>query len=93
MGLAAAWLASVIYGARGRHAVLERPVLFLLLLVQLQIFLGILAFVAGTGSHGRDFSYAWTAVLQTGHQVVGPLLFAASAVLALKAFRNLEVSA
>ena len=93
VGLTVVWLAWTIYDARGRYAALERPALYLLLLVQLQIFLGVLAFVAGTGSHARDFSYAWAAVLQTGHQVVGPLLFAASAVLLLKAARKLEAPA
>ncbi len=90
VGLAAAWLTYEVFRARGRLEVLERPALYFLFLAQLQIFLGILAFVAGTGSHGRDFSYGWTAVLQTGHQVVGPLLFAGSALLVLKAVRNLD---
>ncbi len=89
VGLAAAWLAYQVFRAGGRLEVLERPALYFLFLAQLQIFFGILAFVAGTGSHGRDFSYGWTAVLQTGHQVVGPLLFAGSALLVLKALRSL----
>jgi cytochrome c oxidase assembly protein subunit 15 len=93
VGLAAAWLAFEVFRARGRFEVLERPALYVLVLAQLQIFLGILAFVAGTGSHARDFSYGWTAVLQTGHQVVGPLLFAGSALLVLKAYRNLKIAA
>ena len=88
VALAAAWLAFAVFRARGRHESLERPALYFLFLAQLQIFLGILAFVAGTGSHARDFSYGWTAVLQTGHQVVGPLLFAGSALLVLKASRS-----
>ncbi len=90
VGLAAAWLAHTVFRARGRLVVLERPALYFLVLAQLQIFFGILAFVAGTGSHARDFSYGWTAVLHTGHQVVGPLLFAGSALLVLKAFRKLD---
>ncbi len=89
VGLAAALLAWETFRAGGRLRSLERPALYFLVLAQLQIFLGILAFVAGTGSHTRDFSYGWTAVLQTGHQVVGPLLFAGSALLVLKAFRSL----
>ncbi len=88
VALTVAWLASEVFPVRRRYETFQRPVLYLLLLVQLQIFLGILAFVAGTGSHARDFSYGWTAVLQTGHQVVGPLLFAGSALLVLKAFRT-----
>ncbi len=87
VALAAAWLAFEVFRARERLELLVRPALYFLFLAQLQIFLGILAFVAGTGSHTRDFSYGWTAVLQTGHQVVGPLLFAGSALLVLKAFR------
>ncbi len=88
VGLAAAWLAFEVFRAGGRLGALERPALYFLFLAQLQIFLGILAFVSGTGSHARDFTYGWTAVLQTGHQVVGPLLFAGSALLVLKAFRG-----
>ncbi len=88
VALAAAWLAFEVIRARDRLEALERPALYFLFLAQVQIFLGILAFVAGTGSHARDFSYGWTAVLQTGHQVVGPLLFAGSALLVLKAFRR-----
>ena len=96
VAVAVAWVAVEVFRARsregGRVEVLERPALYLLFLVQLQIFLGILAFVAGTGSHTRDFSYGWTALLQTSHQVVGPLLFAGSALLVLKAIRNLKVA-
>ncbi len=91
VGLAVAWLAVEIFRARGSFPAVARPAFFLLLLVQVQIFRGILAFVAGTGSHAPDFSYDWTAVLQTGHQVVGPLLFAAAALLVLKAVRGLEI--
>ncbi|MCP3962351.1 MAG: hypothetical protein GY719_31290 [bacterium] len=92
VALAAAWLATSVFRARGRLEVLEPPALHFLFLAQLQIFLGILAFVAGTGSHARDFSYGWTAVLHTGHQVVGPLLFAGSALLVLRAFRSLDLA-
>ncbi len=100
VALVVAWLAFEVFRVRsrggehaaGRAEAVERPTLYLLFLVQLQIFFGILAFVAGTGSHSRDFSYGWTAVLQTGHQVIGPLLFAGSALLVLKAFRSLETA-
>ncbi len=100
VALVAAGLAFEVFRARAtgggqvatRVEVLERPALYLLFLTQLQIFFGILAFVSGTGSHARDFSYGWIAVLQTGHQVVGPLLFAGSALLVLKALRNLEAA-
>ncbi len=94
VGLAAAWLAFEVFRAGGRLEALERPALYFLFLAQLQIFLGILAFVSGTGSHAGDFTYGWTAVLQTGHQVVGPLLFAGAALLVLKAFagRTIEAS-
>ncbi len=91
VALAAAGLALGIFRARGRLEALERPAVYLLILVQLQIFLGILAFLSETGSHGRDFTYAWTAALQTCHQVVGPLLFAVSALLVLKTSRSLEL--
>lgn len=90
VALVAAWLAYETFRARGRLAAFQRPGLYFLFLAQVQIFLGILAFVAGTGSHARDFSHGWTAVLHTGHQVVGPLLFAGSAVLVIKAFRTVS---
>ena len=88
VGLAAAWLAFEVASGRGRLGGSERPALYFLLLVQLQIFLGVFAFLAGTGSHTRDFPYAWIAILQTGHQVVGPLLFASSTLLVLEAYRS-----
>ncbi len=88
VGLATAWLAFELFTARSERGGLERPVLYFLLLVQLQIFLGILAFLTGTGSHTQDFAYAWIAILQTAHQVVGPLLFASSAVLVLETVRS-----
>ena len=93
VALSAVWLVREVFRARGRFEVLKRPVLYFLILAQLQIFLGILAFIAGTGSHIRDFSYGLIAVLHTGHQVVGPLLFAGSAILVLKAFRHFRIAA
>ncbi len=86
----AAWVGYKVFAARDQLAALAGPALFLLVLVQVQIALGILALVAGTGRYGGDVSAALRALLETGHQITGPLLFAGAAILVLKAYRSLE---
>jgi heme A synthase len=73
-----------VFSQRRQFAVLTGTGLFVLLGVQVQVFLGILAFLVG----GRPIG----GLLETAHQVVGPLLFAGSSLLVLRAFRNLELS-
>lgn len=75
---------------RRQLSVLTAPVLFLLVAVQVQIGLGILALVAASGRFGGGISSPLRAVLETGHQIVGPLLFAAAALLVLMAWRRLD---
>ena len=93
VALVAAWVGFKVFSARDRLAVLVGPALFLLLLVQVQIALGILALVAGTGRYGAGISVALRALLETGHQITGPLLFAGAALLVLMAYRRLELAA
>ncbi len=93
VGLLSGWVGFKVFGHRDQLAVLNRPALFLLLAVQVQIALGILALAAGTGRYGGDISAALRALLETGHQITGPLLFAAAALLVLIAYRRLEPAA
>ncbi len=90
VGLISGWVGYRVFTRRDQLAVLNRPALFLLLAVQVQIALGILALVAGTGRYGTGFSAALRALLETGHQITGPLLFAGAALLVLVAYRRLE---
>ncbi len=84
VGLVSALMAVKVFSHRRQLGVLTGTALFVLLSVQVQIYLGILAFLLG----GRRIG----GLLETGHQVVGPLLFAGSSLLVLRAFRNLELS-
>ncbi len=94
VALTVAWVAVKVLSRRRELAALVGPALFLLLAVQLQIFFGILAFVAGTGGrYAASFSTALRALLETGHQIVGPMLLAGAAVLVLKAHRSLVPTA
>jgi cytochrome c oxidase assembly protein subunit 15 len=91
VALMVAWVGVRVFAARRELAALVGPAVFLLLAVQVQIALGILALVAGTGRYGGGISAALRALLETGHQIIGPLLFAGAALLVLKAYRRLAV--